>query len=361
MHFRFHLVFALVLVITHLGLVAQSQDEPDKAQRVLENQVDLARFHGWQAALFVLPSLEAVDAAQFPGIVAFAADIRKFEKARDRTFPPNKWPVEDSDSLLLRNPNLWRAIYEVTPGDSSITVAHIGMLCAFGDLDEAYNLLALTRLDHSIPKDQGQRLFQMIFSITSVKRNASGFIKAGNEYYDRKLYDEAVAEYQKVLMVWPSCSPANYELEQTLRRRDHKDHGKFILSRRANPIQKESYQGTLSNEQVKQWQNMFRLVEKWNRDILKGKSATSELLLHFANQFQEAAILERRLHELALFSGQMVIARKGNYDPTDEAFIGRSLKELLPESEVQAIVSLLSKPADKRITISPRVGVSDKQ
>lgn len=329
----------------------------DKAQRILENQVDLARFHGWQAVKAVVPKLDSADKQRYPGIAALVADVTLFENAHDRKFPPHEWPAEESDQLLLKNPHFWQAMFEVTPGDSSLTVAHIGMLSTLGELDQAFNMLQLTRHDDSIPVENRQRLQQILFAIINMKMSAGRAIQTGNKSYDEGRYEAAAAEYQKVLDVWPRCSAAHYELEQTLQRKDRTGSGGYARSRRANPLLKEAFQGTYTSAEHEQRRKIFPLVERWNDQIVKSKSASSEVLLGFAKDFQDVAILENHFHELALFTRQIVIARNGNYAKDDREFITASLKELIPASNAAAIATSLENPIDDRLTIFPRVKV----
>lgn len=341
---------------SQVGATPQTALPLDKPQRILQNQVDLARMHGWVAVKAIMVNLDAAEKERYPGVAALLADLKAFEAAHERKFPPHEWPAENADELLLRNPHFWKATAEVAPGDSALLVIHVGLLAGLGELDQAYNLLQLTRHDDSIPRENLQKLQQILFSIAGVKNNASGTIRSGNAHYDAGRYEEAAADYQKVLAVWPNNAAAHYELGQTLPTKLERRAAEYAQSRRANPLLKEAYQGTYTAAESQKWAKVFPLVKKWNETIVKGKTpASSELLLEFAGELQDIAILETRLHELALFARQIVIGRTGRYTQEDEEFISTSLRDVIDGAEVKAVVNSLREPAEHRLTLFPRI------
>lgn len=103
------------------------------------DMVDQVRKAGWMSALSLIPKLETADEEMYPGIRQFAADVRRLEKSIEPKKPPHEWSAIAVDPLLHRNPNFWRAMYEMAPGDPAISIVHVGLLLASGEIDQAHS------------------------------------------------------------------------------------------------------------------------------------------------------------------------------------------------------------------------------
>src|SRR5262245_52722065 len=107
------LLVGLSLTLNHSG----ARDEPP-ARASLE--LNAARQTGRQLVLAVVENLESSDPKLFPGIRAWVEDFRKLTKGIGPDPPPDKWPALDVDALVSRNPNFWRAYFEIAPGDPGL-------------------------------------------------------------------------------------------------------------------------------------------------------------------------------------------------------------------------------------------------
>src|SRR2546425_438669 len=77
--------------------------------------------------------------------------------------PPDKWPALDVDALVSRNPNFWRAYFEIAPGDPGLMLLHAGLLLSAGEATRASYLLVVAGQRPGVPKEI-QQGFQIILA-----------------------------------------------------------------------------------------------------------------------------------------------------------------------------------------------------
>ncbi len=317
------------------------------------DMVDQVRKAGWMTALSLIPKLETVDKEKYPGIRQFAADVRRLEKSIETKKPPHEWSEIAVDPLLHRNPNFWRAMYEMAPGDPAISIVHVGLLLASGEIEQAHNLLHLLSHDTEIPKLERDLLLhaggdlKLIFPSATENPPADGRligsldarvhyllhdnaprVKQGNKLHDSKDYDRAMIAHYAALAIWPQNAAAHYELGYTKtvsKKGDSAPH--FANCRRFDPLRNEAYQGTFKPGIFQSVQQTFTV---WKQSLYLKERASDGVLMKFAASCQSAASVEIRLHELALVARQIVIARNERYDLQDQKFIAVSLGELVP-------------------------------
>jgi WD40 repeat protein/tRNA A-37 threonylcarbamoyl transferase component Bud32 len=341
------------------------------------DMVDQVRKAGWITALSLIPKLETADEERYPGIRQFAADVRRLEKSIEPKKPPHEWGAIAVDLLLHRNPNFWRAMYEMAPGDPTISIMHIGLLIASGEIDQAHNLLHLLAHDTEIPRLERDLLLhaggdqRLIFPSVSENSPSDGRlvgsldlrvhyllidndprVKQGNKLRDSKDYDGAISAYEAALAIWPQNAAAHYELEYTKSVKKTGDSAPYFANcRRLEPLRFEAYQGTFKPGI---FQSVQHALTVWKQSIYLKERANDHVLVSFAESCQSAASAEIRWHELALVARQIVIARHGRYDAQDYEFISRSLRELVPDVATEEVFKWLAKENVPWIVLIPR-------
>ncbi len=341
------------------------------------DMVDQVRMAGWMSALSLIPKLETADEEKYPGIRQFAADVRRLEKSIETKKPPHEWSAITVDPLLHRNPNFWRAMYEMAPGDPAISIVHVGLLLASGEIDQAHNLLHLLSHDTEIPKLERDLLLhaggdlRLIFPNATENPPSDGRpmgsldmrvhyllndnaprVKQGNKFHDSNDYDGAMKVYEAALAIWPQNSAAQYELGYTQRVSKKGDSALYFANcRRFDPLRNEAYQGTFKPGIFQSVQQTFSV---WKRGLYLKERANEDVLMKFAQSCQSAAPAEIRLHELALVARQIVVARHGRYDSQDHEFIAVSLRELVPGETTEATLKWLAIGSVPWIVLIPR-------
>ena len=316
-------------------------------------------------ALSLIPKLETADEEKYPGIRQFAADVRRLEKSIEPKKPPHEWSVIAVDPLLHRNPNFWRAMYEMAPGDPTISSVHVGLLIASGEIGQAHTILHLLSHDTEIPKLDRDLLLQsggnlrLIFPNATENPPSDGRLvgsldlrvhyllsdnaprlKQGNKMHDSKDYDGAMNAYEAALAIWPQNAAAQYELGYTKRVSKTRDSAPYFANcRRLEPLRFEAYQGTFKSGI---FQSVQRTLMFWKQSLYLKERANDDILMRFAESCQSAASAEIRLHELALVARQIVVARHGRYDSQDQEFIARSLRELVPDVATEEALKWLA-------------------
>src|SRR5262249_18422331 len=132
--------------------VAAPEPQPPEMKLPPLKSLQTARSTGWITVMSILPALEKGDAKAFPGNVAFARDIRAWEKKIAGIKSPGQWPRLDVDALVKRNGNFWQACFEIAPGDPAVFFMHAGLLLTAGEATRAWQVLTLARQRPGIPK-----------------------------------------------------------------------------------------------------------------------------------------------------------------------------------------------------------------
>ena len=152
------------------------QDSTAELVQVLQN----ARRTGLEVALNLLEALEKTDAEEFPGIHAFAKDVRDVAEGIDKT-KPSQWPAFDVDKLISNNANFWRATYEIAPSDPAFLLLHAGLLLAAGEAQRSMLVLqvgkwAPTFSDELLPALYGGLFFDVAYAPNSVSLLVAGVV-----------------------------------------------------------------------------------------------------------------------------------------------------------------------------------------
>lgn len=116
------------------------------------------------------------------------------------------------EALTFRNPDYWRGIMEMAPGNAGITAMPILLFVANGEFDKANKLLQLVR-PFSASEPLGSNLLDALGSRLSILNNkVADEIKHGITLHDTGKYDRAIEAYKQILAVYPCSAWARYEL-----------------------------------------------------------------------------------------------------------------------------------------------------
>ena len=182
--------------------------------------------------------------------------------------------------------------------------------------------------------------------------SSNALTQAGVRLFDEGDYAGAVKKYREALAIWPQNGWAWYELGFTLRTQQELAAGvkpdplntvrineqvrtKFSAevkaalanSRRYTPFQYMAYQG----DDRAVIQGCFALVKKVQPAMkMLAKPDDAAAVARAFEQLSEGC-QEAGIHEMALVCRQILVARRGRYDPGDHPFIAASLPSSLPD------------------------------
>ena len=112
----------------------------------------------------------------------------------------------------------------------------------------------------------------------------------------------------------------------------------FADSRRHSPFQFIAYQG--DDQAV--IQGFLALVQKVQPAMKTLASASDQTRVDQALQQVSEGCQEAGIHEMALVCRQILVARRGRYDPSDHPFVATSLRKLVPCPETEAVLKRLA-------------------
>jgi hypothetical protein len=343
-------MFALLLFVGW----AQGQESGRPSTSANPKLVYQLRKAGWATALEMLSKLEKVDKEKFPGVLAFSADVRRLDKSIDSTKAKHEWNLFETAPLLHRNPNFWRAMYEIAPSEPAFKFVHIGLLMTSGEIDEAHNLIHLLLHDAEIQQLDRDRLKWFDSLTHQMLSDSFRHLSQGIKLHDSKDFDAAIKIYEDVLTIWPQSSAAQYELGYS-KRMSKKDPSKhFENCRHLDPLNLAAHQGEYSPEIALARQEVGEVIQLWKESLKSKSSANDKVLLKFAQGCQNAAPIEIRFHELALVARQIVVARKGQYDDQDREFIATSLQQLVPGRTTEETIHRLKDESLELFLVAPK-------
>lgn len=315
------------------------------------------------------------DAKDWPAAKAWLADYHKQTKGIGPEIPLEKWPAVDLDALLDHNPNFWRMYYDIAPGDPGLAIIHVGLLLSQGESMRAQNVLDVASYRPGIPAEVLKMYLQIQRNNELAIEASDAKTKEGIELFDQRGFDGALKKYREALELCPQNGDTYYELGYTLRTKlkiaagEEVDVGPgtkarinvksidtpevteaFAKARKHYPLGDMAYQGT-DREVI---QAGFALREKvlpaWevlhtSQDRRKQDAALEAL----ATGAQEAGI-----HDLALISRQIIVARRHRYVASDHPLIAKSLRQLAPGDAVEETLKLL---AAEHMKVRPLIDV----
>ncbi|MDR3639489.1 MAG: hypothetical protein P4L84_37155, partial [Isosphaeraceae bacterium] len=188
-------------------------DTPDEAR--------LARFlkAGTAGRLTLLKQWAAEEA--LPALAATAGDAEaRFEGVRnlgqtvaalDATKPLDVAKVTD------RNPDYWRALAEMTPGQPLVPATKIALHIAAGEFDKARRLDEVTSFFDNRQSGPSHILGELRTMLNLFYKDVDDAIRLGVAAHDQQRFEEALKTYDRVLKDFPGSAWAQYERFQTRR------------------------------------------------------------------------------------------------------------------------------------------------
>lgn len=340
--------------------VPQSNAAPPQSVALPNPELDAARRKGWESVELILATLEEGDESQsFPGIEAWVKELRQATAGVDAEKAPAEWPAFDIDQLVTHNPRFWQAHYEIAPGDPGLHLLHAGLLLSAGEVNRADYLAIIALQRPGVPDEVRGGLAFLHNQAQQAQAASNAVVQEGIEQYDAGNYAPGLAKHDAALAIWPQNGFAHYERGLTLFALQLQASGEevpdtasvrinegpklsaevqaaYAAARKHDPFQFRAWQG--DDKQV--IAGLMALVQKgmpaWkqvqNADRLAGNATLEEL----AEALQDAGT-----HDLALVIRQILVARRGRYEPADHPFITTSLQQLAPGDSTDAVLKRL--------------------
>ncbi len=201
---------------------------PDEAELNRFLAADLAAQHGelraWarQRALPLLAHHAANSDPQYVGVVALGRSLAALAADTSGTAARGAY----------RDPQFWRGVMEMAPGDLLVASLPVYLHAADGNLDQASTLLGLL---HSFGRDgtlARRVLDDFAARLGPFRRRLTEEVQRGVALHDQGKFDAAIAQHERILAAYPNSAWARYELFFSSVTRDGLDTKKKV--KRAN-------------------------------------------------------------------------------------------------------------------------------
>ena len=144
----------------------------------------------------------------------------------------------DVARLTYRNPDYWRGVMEMAPGDQLMAALPVFLHAAAGDIDQSSTLLGLVFSFSRNGTLAHQLLGEFAARLGPFRRQLTTEVQRGVASHDEGHFDEAIARHQQTLAAYPSSAWARYELFFSTITRDGYDTKKKL--KRANKLWNET-------------------------------------------------------------------------------------------------------------------------
>ena len=158
-------------------------------------------------ALPVLAAMAAHADAKFAG-------VRKLGKAIGDLKPD---AAIDVPALTDRNPDYWRAMMEMTPGNPFVPAVRVALHAASGQLDQARRYAQISAFFDARHSGFSRVLGEFRAMVGDFDADVQSRIKQGIALHDKGRYQQALEIYEGVLKDAPCSAWARYEQFHTLR------------------------------------------------------------------------------------------------------------------------------------------------
>jgi hypothetical protein len=184
----------------------------------------------------------------------------------------------------------------------------------------------------------------------AVAEKSDALVAEGVKLQDRGDHAGALRKYRAALALWPQNGLAHCEMGLGLYFQQNKAAGDsqggkhsrevleaFARARRHDPFQLSAYQGS-DKEVLRGLQALMKRAVPVLRKLTGQSERVDDGDLHQL----AVACQEANLHELALVTRQVIVARRGGYARADYPFIATSLRKLVPGPETEAVLKRLA-------------------
>lgn len=127
----------------------------------------------WGEVKDLTASLERIDSAANPGIAALVGELQSLINQVEATPTPD-YEAIDAETLIRKNPNFWRAMLELNPTDPTLMVLEGMILGAAGHVENASDILELSRAGPLLEKEIDQKLVMQRRTIAMYGLNSPG-------------------------------------------------------------------------------------------------------------------------------------------------------------------------------------------
>ena len=168
----------------------------------LPAQLALLRDWARDEALPLLAHQAAGVDPKFAGVIATGRKVQQLDLAK---------PL-DVEQLTYRDPDFWRGVMEMSPGDQLVGAMPLLLFVANGEIAKAghlYSVLRPNALDKSSADILLDRLGGMLGPFA---RQHNDRIQKGIKLHDKGRYHEAIKIYRDILTDYPGSAWARYEL-----------------------------------------------------------------------------------------------------------------------------------------------------
>jgi hypothetical protein len=142
-------------------------------------EINEARRMGWLMAAAVVKVMKTSDLGAFPGLVPWLEDYDNVAKGIDEKIAADAWPALDVDALVTRNPNFWRAYYDIAPGDHALNLMHAGLLLAAGEAMRAQHLLAVGWQRPGMPEKVQLAFRELMAHVNRMRQKPNAIVAEG--------------------------------------------------------------------------------------------------------------------------------------------------------------------------------------
>jgi lipoprotein NlpI len=179
------------------------------ALKQTETVLGMVRQVGWKEVEDLLPVLEEQPPGDFPGVAAFAADLRTVAAAT-RTIPGAS-PI-DSGRLIDHNPHFWTAFYEIAPGDPLMARLHVSLLLAAGEIARADYIATLAINFGRMALDHRQELVRLDVHAQLALQGSRRSAQERQRLRSTQAFAALAEEARAALAVWPQDPAALADL-----------------------------------------------------------------------------------------------------------------------------------------------------
>lgn len=329
-----------------------------------------AREGAWKVAKVIVEKMGDTEGNEWPGLNVWRRDFLEAGES----------PLAlDVDKLVSRSTHWWVAYYEVAPGDPALMLLHCELLLAGGEAQRCQHLAALYLQRPGIPEPYGSGLRSVISEAVKAQAPAHALTEEGVALHDKGDFDGAISKYDAALKVWPADGWTAYERGFSMYVRSLTKAGKpipkngtltindttfdampekaqveaaYALSRQHDPMQVMAYQGSgaMKTPLLAMVQKVMPVWDKLRANI--SKPVDDKALAQLAGGFEEAAV-----HEYALATRQVMIARRRKFAPEDHPILSKELRALAPSAAIERTLSLLAgETMPGRVFVAPEPG-----